>query len=56
MSHDYVSVSLPKSLINRIDEIIRNRDYGYSSRAEFIKEAIRKHLSKLHSFNDISNI
>ena len=53
MNHDYVSVSLPKTLIDKIDEIIRNRDYGYSSRAEFIKEAIRKHLSKFHSFNNI---
>jgi len=46
MTEDYSSISLPKSFVKKIDEIVDNKEYGYSSRAEFIKEAIRLHLTK----------
>jgi len=39
---EYVVVKLPKSLIDEVDKHLG--DYGYRSRMEFIKEAIRKHL------------
>ncbi|MCP8310750.1 MAG: ribbon-helix-helix domain-containing protein [Candidatus Methylarchaceae archaeon HK01B] len=47
MSKKFASVSLPKELIDKIDSIIRDGRYGYESRPEFIKEAIRKRLSEL---------
>ena len=39
----YVSIKLPSELIEIIDEEIVGK-LGYRSRAEFIKEAIRKEL------------
>ena len=56
MNHKYISVSLPTPLINKIDIIIKDTDYGYSSRAEFVKEAIRIHLSKFQNTNNLNNI
>ena len=40
----YVSVCLPRKLTDLIDEKIGN--FGYTSRAEFVKEACRKELRK----------
>ncbi len=39
------NVSLPEKLIEKIDKVLN--DYGYSSRPEFIKEAIRDKLKTL---------
>jgi len=47
MVKKFASVSLPKELIDKIDSIIKNGKFGYESRPEFIKEAIRKRLSEL---------
>lgn len=47
MSLNYISVSLPKDLIKKVDEILGNKELGYSSRPEFIKDAIRRHLEFL---------
>jgi len=44
MTEGYSSISLPKSFIKKIDMVVENTSYGYSSRAEFVKEAIREHL------------
>ena len=44
----YVSVSIPRDLIERIDKIIKSGRYGYDSRPEFIKEAIRKRLEEIY--------
>lgn len=42
---NYVSVSLPKELLMEVDEIIiRNPKLGYSSRAQFVSDAIRNQL------------
>jgi len=46
-SDDYTTVRLPKELMEEIDEIIRRGIRGYKSRAEFIKEAIRKRFEEL---------
>lgn len=45
MTNGYITVSIPESLIKKIDNIIESKNFGYSSRAEFIKEAIRDKLS-----------
>lgn len=44
MGHKYVTIRIPKELTNEIDEIIMKRGYGYKSRAEFVKEALRIQL------------
>jgi len=43
---DYRGITLPKELIQQIDEIIKNKKLGYKTNAEFIKEAIREHLAR----------
>ena len=40
----YKGINLPTELITEIEEIINNKKYGYSSKAEFVKEAIRIHM------------
>ena len=49
----YVTVRLPKELVNEIDEIVGTR--GYKSRAEFVKEAIRKKLDIIKHVSSLSN-
>ena len=44
--YHYKSVTLPEPLLNRIERFLKNNpEYGYTSIAEFIKEAIREKLS-----------
>ncbi|WP_456327110.1 ribbon-helix-helix domain-containing protein [Archaeoglobus sp.] len=41
----YKSVSLPEDLLNYVEELIKNnKELGYSSVSEFVKEAVRMHL------------
>jgi len=49
----YISVSIPRDLIERIDRIIESGRYGYGSRPEFIKEAIRKRLEEIYREEEI---
>jgi metal-responsive CopG/Arc/MetJ family transcriptional regulator len=44
---DYVGIKIPKELAHQIDDIIDSKGGGYSSRAEFVKEAIRERLRRL---------
>lgn len=44
MTDDYITVSLPEKLVKKIDNLIDSREFGYTSRPEFIKEAIREKL------------
>lgn len=44
---DYVNVSIPKTLIEEIDEIIKEKKKGYTSRAELIKDSIRDKLEMI---------
>lgn len=44
---DYTSVTLPKVLIVKIDEITGY--FGFTSRADFVKTAIRRELERLNS-------
>ena len=43
----YTTVALPNELIKEVDDIIRSKKRGYSSRAELIKEGARYVLDKL---------
>ena len=47
MARGYTSVSLPDNLLQEIDIVIKNEELGYSSRSEFIKEALRIHLIRI---------
>jgi metal-responsive CopG/Arc/MetJ family transcriptional regulator len=44
---DFLTVSLPRNLIEEIDRMVELRLCGYDSRAEFIKDAIRRRLDEL---------
>lgn len=37
-----MSVSIPKSIIERIDKVVESKGLGYKSRPEFIKDAVRR--------------
>ena len=43
----YLTVSIPRELIEEVDRVIGAGKYGYDSRAEFIKDAIRRRLEEL---------
>jgi len=43
----YTNVSLPNTLIAEIDKIVSKKIKGYTSRAEYIKDAIRSMLKGL---------
>ena len=42
----YIQVSIPEQLIEEIDEVVKIKKKGYSSRAEFVKQSIREMLEK----------
>lgn len=43
MSEEYITLKLPKSLVEEIDRFIaENPQLGYKSRAEVVKEAVRQ--------------
>lgn len=44
--HAYVSVSIPIDMIEQIDKIVKSGKGGYRSRAEFIKDAVRRRLEQ----------
>ncbi len=45
---DYSGISLPKDMMDFIDEFIKSHpELGYSSTAEFVKEAIRYYLKEM---------
>ena len=43
----YTNIALPDDLIAQIDNIIKKRGFGYKSRAEFTKEAVRNLLKEI---------
>ena len=43
----YTTIALPNILVEQIEEIIRNKENGYISKPEFIKEAIREKIRNI---------
>jgi metal-responsive CopG/Arc/MetJ family transcriptional regulator len=43
----YVTIKLPKDLVEQIDDFIQKQNYGYASRAELVKDAVRSFLTKI---------
>ena len=37
----YTTIALPNVLLDQVEELIKDPNYGYISKPEFIKEAIR---------------
>ena len=52
---NYITVRLPKSLGNEIDEIIKSGLLGYRSRAELVAEAVRLRIELLNFSNNSKN-
>jgi len=46
-SKGYVTIALPKIIIEQVEEIIKDKKHGYVSRPEFIKEAIREKIRSI---------
>jgi len=46
MEQEYVSLKLPKEMGDEIDEVLK--EGSYASRAEFVKDAIRRLLEKIN--------
>ncbi|MDD5649535.1 MAG: ribbon-helix-helix domain-containing protein [Candidatus Nanoarchaeia archaeon] len=44
----YTTIALPDELVSEIDEVIKIKKRGYTSRAELIKESVRLILDKLN--------
>jgi len=47
MAKEHQGASLPKELLRRIDYIVKETDLGYTSRADFVKEAVRQKLDEV---------
>ena len=47
----YTTIALPNVLIERVNEVIKNKKNGYISKPEFIKEAIRDKIRALKQDN-----
>ncbi len=47
----YANVSLPETLVDEIDKITNKKLKGYTSRAELVKDAVRKLLEELQGKN-----
>jgi len=43
----YIQVSIPESLIEEVDEVVKIKKKGFSSRAEFVKASIRALLERV---------
>jgi len=44
---NYVTVRLPKELVDQIDAFLERQSLGYVSRAELVKDAVRSFLTKM---------
>lgn len=49
MVRGYTSVSIPNNLLVEIDELVNNGELGYTSRSEFVKEALRAHVLRVRN-------
>jgi metal-responsive CopG/Arc/MetJ family transcriptional regulator len=42
---NYITIKLPKNLVEQIDEVLEQKNLGYTSRAELVKDAVRNFLA-----------
>lgn len=50
----HITVKIPTELIEEIDTLIKSQRFGFRSRGEFVKEAVRKLLDHYRSITPIS--
>jgi metal-responsive CopG/Arc/MetJ family transcriptional regulator len=43
---EYTTIHIPKVLAELIDKLVENGEFAYSSRSEFVKDAIRRFLEQ----------
>ena len=43
------TIQLPEELLDRVDSLVERPELGYTSRAEFIKEAVRLRVEALEA-------
>ena len=43
------TIQLPEELLNRVDDIVERPELGYTSRSEFINEAVRLRVEALET-------
>ena len=44
---EYINIPLPIGLAKEIDDIIKEGEYWYKTKSEFVKEAVREKLGEL---------
>ena len=45
-----MTIKLPRDLVDRIDNLINSEKYGYTSRGDFVADAVRRRLEELDYF------
>lgn len=48
MRKKYIGIAIPESLIRQMDDTIKKDEWGYKSRAELAKDAIRQLIIHLN--------
>jgi len=46
---EWKTVQLPKRLLHHVDKIVEIQELGYTSRSEFIKEAVRLRIEEIEN-------
>lgn len=50
MRKKYTNIPLPDELAVQIERVIETAEFGYKTKSEFVKEAVREKLMKLDGF------
>ncbi|MFH1897091.1 MAG: ribbon-helix-helix domain-containing protein [Candidatus Desantisbacteria bacterium] len=48
----YTTIALPNILLDQVDEIVQDKRYGYISKPELIKEAIRENIRTVKKLSE----
>jgi len=43
----WVNISLPEEIVNRIDQAVSDKKYGFRSRSDLVLEAVKNQLREL---------
>jgi metal-responsive CopG/Arc/MetJ family transcriptional regulator len=43
------TIQLPEELLRRVDELVKRPELGYTSRAELVKDAVRRRVEELEA-------
>jgi Arc/MetJ-type ribon-helix-helix transcriptional regulator len=43
----YRSLRIPENLVSKIEDVIENKDQGYTSISEFVKDSVRRRLEEI---------